>query len=41
MLRASYMAMKKTALSILNNERSYEAEKNITSVKDILNVKPN
>ena len=41
MLRASYMAMKNTALSILNHERSYEAEKNITSVKDILNVKPN
>ncbi len=41
MLRASYMAMKKTALSILHNERSYEAEKNITSVKDILSVKPN
>ena len=40
MLRASYMAMQKTALSILHNARSYEAEKNMTSVKDILNVKP-
>ena len=34
------MAMKKTAISILRNKRSYEAEKNITSVKDILTVKP-
>ena len=40
MLRASHMAMKKTAISILRNKRSYEAEKNITSVKDILTVKP-
>jgi len=39
MLRASHMAMKKTALSILQNKRSFEIEKNITSVKDILNVK--
>ena len=40
MLRASHFAMKKTALSILKNKRSFEIEKSITSIKDILNVKP-
>ena len=40
LLRASYMVMKKTAKDILKYKRSFEAEKNISSVKDILNVKP-
>jgi phosphoenolpyruvate phosphomutase len=39
LLRASYKIMKKTALDILKFNRSYEAEKNIVSVKDILNIK--
>ena len=40
LLRASYMIMKKTALDILQFHRSYETEKNIVSVKDILAIKP-
>ncbi len=40
LLRASYKIMKKTALEILKHKRSFETEKNISSVKDILNVKP-
>jgi len=40
LLRASYMIMKKTASDILQFHRSYETEKNIVSVKDILNIKP-
>ena len=40
LLRASYKIMKQTALNILKYKRSFEAEKNISSVKDILNVKP-
>ena len=40
LLRASYMIMKKTALDILRFNRSHETEKNIVSVKDILNIKP-
>ena len=40
MLRASYPAMKKTALSILKNGRSYESEKSIMSIKDILKLIP-
>ena len=39
LLRSSYLAMKKTALSILKNQRSFESEKNITSVKEIINLK--
>ena len=39
LLRASYMIMKKTASDILQFHRSYETEKNIVSVKDILNIK--
>tara|TARA_B100000787_G_scaffold167000_1_gene153045 strand:+ start:71 stop:1366 length:1296 start_codon:yes stop_codon:yes gene_type:complete len=39
LLRASYKIMEKTALDILRFNRSYEAEKNIVSVKDILNIK--
>jgi len=34
------MIMKKTALDILRFNRSHETEKNIASVKDILNIKP-
>ena len=41
LLRASYKIMEETALSILKFKRSFEAEKKIVSVKDILNVKPN
>ena len=40
LLRASYKIMKKTALEILKYKRSFETEKNIVSVKDILMVKP-
>tara|TARA_Y100000591_G_C21810093_1_gene687356 strand:+ start:40 stop:1335 length:1296 start_codon:yes stop_codon:yes gene_type:complete len=40
LLRASYKIMQQTAMNILKNKRSFEAEKNISSVKDILNVKP-
>ena len=40
MLRASYPAMKKTALSILKNGRSYESEKSIMSIKEILKLIP-
>ena len=40
LLRASYMIIKKTALDILRFNRSHETEKNIVSVKDILNIKP-
>jgi phosphoenolpyruvate phosphomutase / 2-hydroxyethylphosphonate cytidylyltransferase len=39
LLRASYKIMEKTALDILKFNRSYETEKNIISVKDILNIK--
>ena len=39
LLRSSYLAMKKTALSILKNQRSCESEKNISSVKEIINLK--
>ena len=39
LLRSSYLAMKKTALSILKNQRSFESEKNISSVKEIINLK--
>ena len=40
MLRASYPAMKKTALSILKNGRSYESEKSIMSIREILKLIP-
>ena len=33
MLRASYKAMKSTAIQILKNKRSFNIEKNISSVK--------
>lgn len=38
MFRATYPAMLKTALSILKNKRSLEAEKNLMSIKSILNL---
>ena len=37
-LRAIYPAMNAVALKILKNQRSYEAEKNISSVKDIISL---
>ena len=40
MLRASYPAMRKIALEILKNGRAYESEKNIMSIKDILELIP-
>ena len=40
LLRASYKIMRNTALDILKKKRSFETEKNIVSVKDILMVKP-
>ncbi|MAH97793.1 MAG: phosphoenolpyruvate mutase [Euryarchaeota archaeon] len=40
MLRASYPAMRKIALDILKNGRSYESEKSIMSIKDILKLIP-
>ncbi len=36
LLRSSYFSMIKTASSILKNQRAFEAEKNISSVKEIL-----
>jgi phosphoenolpyruvate mutase len=38
LLRASYKSMHETAKEILMHKRSYEAEKNITSIKDILSL---
>ena len=38
MFRSTYPAMQKTALSILKNSRSFEAEKDLMSIKDILNL---
>ena len=40
MLRASYPAMKKVAKEILKNGRSYESDKFLLSIKDILNLIP-
>ena len=40
LIRASYPAMENTAAQILKYKRSYEAEKNLMSVKDILNLIP-
>ena len=39
MLRASYKAMKKTAMQILKNKRSFNIEKDISSVKEIITLK--
>jgi len=38
LLRASYKAMHDTAYKILYNKRSFESEKNITSIKNILKL---
>jgi phosphoenolpyruvate phosphomutase / 2-hydroxyethylphosphonate cytidylyltransferase len=38
MMRASYPAMVEVAKSILSNKRSYNAEKKISSVKEIINL---
>lgn len=38
LLRSSYLAMKRTALSILKNKRSFESEKNISTVKEIISL---
>ncbi len=40
MLRASYPAMQKVALEILKNGRSYESEKSIMSISNILDLIP-
>ena len=38
MLRAAYPAMKNAAKSILKNQRSFELENKISSVKDVINL---
>jgi phosphoenolpyruvate mutase len=40
MLRASYPAMRNVALDILRNRRSYDSDKNLLSIKEILNLIP-
>ena len=40
MLRASYPAMKNVAFNILKNKRSYESDKSLLSIKEILNLIP-
>jgi len=40
MLRAAYPAMLRTAESILENDRSYESEKDLLSIKNILKLIP-
>ena len=40
MLRASYPAMKQVAYEILKYGRSYESDKNLLSIKKILNLIP-
>ena len=40
LIRAAYPAMKKTAESILLNERAYEIEDSLTSINDIINLIP-
>lgn len=39
MLRSAYKAMKKTALTILKNKRSFESEAHLSSVKEIISLK--
>lgn len=41
LLRSAYPAMKKTALTILEHNRSLEADQYCMSIKDILNILPN
>ena len=38
MLRAAYPAMQKAAEKILKNQRSYELEGKISSVKEVINL---
>jgi phosphoenolpyruvate phosphomutase len=38
MMRSSYPAMMKTAKNILKNQRSYETEKDIASVKEMIEL---
>ena len=38
LLRAAYPQMLKTASQILKSGRSYEAEKNISSISEVLNL---
>ena len=40
LLRSAYPAMIETARSILENERSYEADMNMMPIKEILNLIP-
>ena len=40
LLRAAYPAMVKTAKSILKNQRSFEIESELLSIKEILNLIP-
>ena len=40
MLRASYPAMKKVAYEILKNGRSFESDKSLLSIKNILELIP-
>jgi len=40
MLRAAYPGMLNVARSILTNDRSFEAEKDLLSIKEILNLIP-
>ena len=40
LIRAAYPAMEKTALKILEHQRAYEVEKNLMSIKEILNLIP-
>ena len=40
MLRASYPSMRKVALEILKNKRSYESDNSLLSIKDILELIP-
>lgn len=40
MLRASYPSMRKVALDILKNKRSYESDNSLLSIKDILDLIP-
>ena len=38
MLRAAYPAMQNVGLTILKNQRSFELEKKISSVKEVINL---
>ena len=40
MLRESYPAMRQTALEILKNGRSYESDRSLLSIKEILELIP-